>query len=238
MVSRTRFVDHGSLSLGAKKNNKHETQKHFSDGPCRTIVPGTNWDPSQGQTGQNGDFTVEFRNNRFVPGMGPVCPRTGPVCARDGSCLSRTPSRPKCLCLLVFLARCLAVVRVLSHCHGSGGHSSSHKVKWRSNNASQAQDCVPSWATNGPKWENSKPHHSAQKLWQNYVLGASDLYLCWEFTSGSVMSESCILQVLLRTGWPPLQISGSKSLGYPFFAHAIPEITEEGVSLQQACPHW
>ena len=28
----------------------------------------------------------------FVPGTGPVCPR-------DGSCLSRTPSRPKCLCL-------------------------------------------------------------------------------------------------------------------------------------------
>ena len=60
--------------------------------------------PSQGQTGQNGDFTVEFNRER------PVCsrdgshflPRRGPICPRDGSCLSRTPSRRKCLCLLVF----------------------------------------------------------------------------------------------------------------------------------------
>ena len=33
--------------------------------------------------------------SRFVPGRGPICPR-------DGSCLSRTPSCRKCLCLLVF----------------------------------------------------------------------------------------------------------------------------------------
>ena len=60
--------------------------------------------PSQGQTGQNGDFTVELNRKR------PVCPRDGsqfvprrgPVCPKDGSYLSQTPSRPKCLCLLVF----------------------------------------------------------------------------------------------------------------------------------------
>ena len=59
-------------------------------------VPGTN--------GQDGDFTVELNRKR------PVCPRDGsqfvrgkgPVCPRDGSGLSRTPSRPKCLCLLGF----------------------------------------------------------------------------------------------------------------------------------------
>ena len=91
-------------TLGAEKNNKQKTHKHFSDGPCGTIVPGTNPHPFQGQTGQNGDFTVELNRER------PVCPRDGshfvpgrgPICPKDGSCLSRTPSRRKCLCLLVF----------------------------------------------------------------------------------------------------------------------------------------
>ena len=76
---------------GPKKTNKQKTHKHFPDGPCGTIVPGTNPHPSQGQTGQNGDFTVELNRKR------PVCPRDrsqfvpgrGPVCPRDGSCLSR-----------------------------------------------------------------------------------------------------------------------------------------------------
>ena len=63
---------------------------------------------SQGRTGQSSDFTVEFNRER------PVCPRDGshflpkrgPICPRDGCCLSRRPSRRKCLCLLVFfLAR-------------------------------------------------------------------------------------------------------------------------------------
>ena len=93
------------LQMGAKKKtNKQKTHKHFSDGPCGTIVPGTNPHLSQGQTGQNGDFTVELNRER------PVCPRDGshfvpgrgPICPKDGSCLSRTPSRRKCLCLLVF----------------------------------------------------------------------------------------------------------------------------------------
>ena len=90
--------------LGAKKTNQQKTHKHFSDGPCGTIVPGTNPDSSQGQTGQNHDFTVELNRER------PVCPRDGshfvpgrgPICPRDGSCVSRTPSCRTCLCLLVF----------------------------------------------------------------------------------------------------------------------------------------
>ena len=57
--------------LGGKKTNKQKTHKHFSDGPCGAIVPGTNPHPSQGQTGQNGNFTVEFNRER------PVCPRDG-----------------------------------------------------------------------------------------------------------------------------------------------------------------
>ena len=81
-----------SIIWWQKKNNKQKTHKHFSDGPCGTIVPGTNPHPSQGQTGQNGDFTVELNRKRpvcprdrsqFVPGRGPVF--LGP---RDGSCLS------------------------------------------------------------------------------------------------------------------------------------------------------
>ena len=89
---------------GEKKTNKQKTHKHFSDDPHGTIVPGTNPHPSQGQTGQNSAFTVELNRKR------PVCPRDGsqfalgrgPVCPRDGSCSSRTPSCPKCLCLLGF----------------------------------------------------------------------------------------------------------------------------------------
>ena len=96
--------DQTKHNLGSKKTNKHKTHKQFSDGFCGTIVPGTNPHPSQGQTGQNGDFTVELNRER------PVCPRDGshfvpgrgPICPRDGSCFSRTPSRRKCLCLLVF----------------------------------------------------------------------------------------------------------------------------------------
>ena len=80
------------FSWGRKKTNKQKTHKHFSDRPCGTIVPGTNPHPSQGQTGQNGDFTVEFNRERpvcprdgshFVPGRGPVCPRDGFVFVPD-----------------------------------------------------------------------------------------------------------------------------------------------------------
>ena len=90
---------------GRKKTNKQKTHKHFSDGPCGTIVPGTNPHPSQGQTGQNRDFTVELNRERQVcPRDGShFVPERGPICPRDGSRLSRRPSRRKCLCLLVFL---------------------------------------------------------------------------------------------------------------------------------------
>ena len=80
-----------------------KTHKHFSDGPCGTICRDET-PPVPGQTEQNGDFAVESKRkwsvrprdgSRFVP-------RTGPVCQKDGSCLSRTPSRPKCLCLIFF----------------------------------------------------------------------------------------------------------------------------------------
>ena len=90
-----RFLSGGYPNFGAKKNNKQKTHKHFSDGPYGTIVPGTNLHLSQGQTGQNGDSTVEFKRERpvyprdgshFVPGTVPVCPGQH-------------------LCLLVFLAR-------------------------------------------------------------------------------------------------------------------------------------
>ena len=99
-----RCIMFGQSKFGSKKTNKQKAHKHFSDGPCGTIVPGTNPHPSQGQTGQNGDFTVELNRER------PVCPRDGshfvpgrgPICPRDGACLSRTPSRRKCLCLLGF----------------------------------------------------------------------------------------------------------------------------------------
>ena len=66
--------------------------------PCGTIVPRTNPHQSQGQMGQMVILLWNSTENGswFVPGTGP-----GPVCPRDGSCLSRTPSRPKCLCLLV-----------------------------------------------------------------------------------------------------------------------------------------
>ena len=84
-----------SAIFGSKKTNKQKTHKHFSDGPCGTIVPGTNPHPSQGQTGQNSDFTVELNRERpvfprdgyhlsrggvpFVPGTVPVCPGDRPA---------------------------------------------------------------------------------------------------------------------------------------------------------------
>ena len=58
---------------------------------------------------------MEFNRKR------PICPRdgsrfvpqTGSVCPRDGSCFSRTPSRPKCLWLVVSFARGLLPFLVL-----------------------------------------------------------------------------------------------------------------------------
>ena len=79
--------------LGSKKNNKHETDKRFSDATRGTIVPGTNHTPVAGTAGQNGGFSTQLNRKR------PVCLRDGvglsqarsPVCPRDGSLLSWTP---------------------------------------------------------------------------------------------------------------------------------------------------
>ena len=84
-----------SLFLTQKKEKKQKTHKRFSDGPCGTIVPGTNPHSSQGQTGQNSAFTVELNRKRpvcprdgsqfvpvgvpFVPGRVPVCPGHRPA---------------------------------------------------------------------------------------------------------------------------------------------------------------
>ena len=103
---------------GGFQGSRIKNATQLSQGPCGTIVPATNLHPSQGQTGQTILLWNSTENSRFVPGTGPglsqgrvpVCPRdgsrfvpgTGPVCPRDGSCLSRTLSRPKCLCLLAF----------------------------------------------------------------------------------------------------------------------------------------
>ena len=63
----------------------------------RTIVTRTNQGPSQGQTGQNGDFTVEFCQKVAGLSQGRV-----PICPKDGTQfvpgLSQGPSRPKRLC--------------------------------------------------------------------------------------------------------------------------------------------
>ena len=91
--------------LGAKKKtNKQKTHKHFSDGPRGTIVPGRT--PTRPRDKRDKMAILLWNSKKERP----VCPRDGshfvpgrgPICPRDGSCLSRTPSRRKCLCLLVF----------------------------------------------------------------------------------------------------------------------------------------
>ena len=84
--------------------HKHKIHEHFLMALAGQSSQGRTPQPSQEQTGQNGDFALELSRKR------PVCPRNGsrfvpemgPFCARDGSCLSQTLSRPKCSCLLVF----------------------------------------------------------------------------------------------------------------------------------------
>ena len=76
---------------------RQKTHKRFSDGPQKKkkTVPGTNGTKWRFYCGIK-QQTAGLSQGRaqFVPGTGPFCPR-------DGSCLSRRPSRPKCLCLLV-----------------------------------------------------------------------------------------------------------------------------------------
>ena len=91
------------VQLGAnKKNNKHKTHKHFSDGPCRTIVPGTNRNPSQGQSKRN-KMANSTEDGRFVPGTGPNLSQGWvPICPRDSFCLSRDTVPPKMFMFIVF----------------------------------------------------------------------------------------------------------------------------------------
>ena len=74
-------------------NNKHKTHKHFSDGPLWGQSPqGRTPTPSQGQRGQNGNFTVELKQKKagWSQGRVPICPAEGvpfvsgtvPVCPR------------------------------------------------------------------------------------------------------------------------------------------------------------
>ena len=83
-VSGMREAEFGWGRKKKKTQYIQKTHKHYSDGPCGTIVPRTNPHPSQGQTGQRGDFTGEFNRKRpvcprdrsqFVLGRCPLCPR-------------------------------------------------------------------------------------------------------------------------------------------------------------------
>ena len=87
------------------RGRKQKTHKHFSDCPCGTIVQGRTFTPPRDKRDKRrfccGIIKVNRKKSSFSQGW-----VRGPVCPRDGSCLSRTLSRPKCLCLLVFfLAR-------------------------------------------------------------------------------------------------------------------------------------
>ena len=74
--------------------------------PCGTIVPGTTPPPSQGQTGQNGDFTVESTEKAGLS------QRRVSICPGEGSRLSQgrflfVPNTvpPQDVMFIVFLAR-------------------------------------------------------------------------------------------------------------------------------------
>ena len=96
-----------NLAFVEKKPINRKTHKHFPDGPCGTIVPGTNPHPSPGtKRDKNGDFYCGIKQRKagfvpgdgshFVPGRGShLSPGTVPVCP------GHRPAE-KCLCLLVF----------------------------------------------------------------------------------------------------------------------------------------
>ena len=97
--------------------------------------------------GQNSDLTVELNRER------PVCPRDGshfgpgrgPVCPRNGSCLSRRPSRRKCLCLLIFfLARLEGPTRKPRHASGFSARSRKRFLH------SAAYECLSGLFAMGP----------------------------------------------------------------------------------------
>ena len=87
---------------GRTKNNKHKTHKHFSYSPCGTIVPKTSR-PREKRDKMAILLWSSPEQGRFVPGTGPgLSQGRVPFVPGTVSCLSRTLSRPKCLCLLAF----------------------------------------------------------------------------------------------------------------------------------------
>ena len=88
-----------------EKNDKQKTHKHFSGDPCGTIVPGTNPTCPRDKREKMGIYCgINPKKASLSQGRVPICPGEGSRLSH-GSYLSRTPSRPKCLCLWVFLAR-------------------------------------------------------------------------------------------------------------------------------------
>ena len=69
-----------------QKNNKQKTHKHFSGGPCGTIVPGTNPHPSPGTNGTKWRFYCGIKQRKAGLSQGRV-----PFCPGEGSHLSQGP---------------------------------------------------------------------------------------------------------------------------------------------------
>ena len=80
-----------------QKTNKHETHKHFSDGPLRDNCPRDKPGPVPGADGTKWRFSVD-ENGRFVPWTGPgFSQERVPLVPGKVPALSQTPSRQKCL---------------------------------------------------------------------------------------------------------------------------------------------
>ena len=77
------FVHFCLVWIGARKTNKHKTYKHFSDGPCGTIVPRDEPPPVPGTNGTKWRFYCGIQQKTADLSQGRV-----PVCPGDSSCLS------------------------------------------------------------------------------------------------------------------------------------------------------
>ena len=107
LSGRTRlwYVKHGLIVHGfggEQKKQKIQNTQTFIWRPLRDNHPRDKPGPVPGTNGAKWWFYSETEQ---ILKKRPVCPRnghrfatgTGPVCLRQGSCLSRTPSGPKCL---------------------------------------------------------------------------------------------------------------------------------------------
>ena len=67
--------------LGEKQNNKHDTHKHFFNGPSGTIVPRTNPSPVPVTNGIKWrfDWGIQQKNAALSQGQVPVCPGHRPA---------------------------------------------------------------------------------------------------------------------------------------------------------------